>query len=53
VRSLNFTLQEDSPCAPGRHPDGVSCGTIGALQVGCGTVLVKARTWSQIKAMYR
>lgn len=53
VTSLNFVLQEDSPCAPGRHPDGIACGTIGTQQVGCGTVLIEHRTWGEIKSMYR
>jgi len=53
VASRSFTLQEDSPCAPGRHPDEIACGTIGASQVGCGTVLIETRTWSEIKSMYR
>jgi hypothetical protein len=31
----NFGLQSGSPCLPGNHPDGVACGTIGALGWGC------------------
>jgi len=51
--SLNFTLQEDSPCAPGRHPSGATCGTIGDEGIGCGEVSIERRTWSSLKAMYR
>ncbi len=32
----DYGLREDSPCAPGRHPDGDDCGRIGARAVGCG-----------------
>lgn len=53
VASLNFTLQSDSPCAAGNNPGGVDCGTIGASPVGCGTVMVKRRTWTDVKSMYR
>lgn len=32
-----YNLQEDSPCAPGNHPDGACDGElIGALGAGCG-----------------
>jgi hypothetical protein len=32
-----FTLSPASPCLPGQHPDGASCGTIGAYGAGnCG-----------------
>jgi parallel beta-helix repeat protein len=31
----DYSLQADSPCLPGLHPDGWSCGLIGALGVGC------------------
>jgi len=34
----DFTLHHDSPCLPGRHPDGVDCGLIGAWPVGCPSV---------------
>jgi len=51
--SLNFALQADSPCAPGNHPDGISCGLIGAAPVGCGTVSVMPTTWSRLKSLYR
>jgi len=29
------TLHHSSPCLPGRHPDGVPCGLIGAEPIGC------------------
>jgi len=51
--SGNYYLQADSPCAPGNHPDGMDCGTIGALGVECGTVKAKAVTWGSVKALYR
>jgi hypothetical protein len=33
-----YTLDGDSPCLPGNHPDGVDCGLIGALGRGCGAL---------------
>lgn len=51
--SGNYSLQSDSPCAPGNHPNGVDCGQIGALGVGCGTVKTQPTSWGAIKAMYR
>jgi hypothetical protein len=51
--SGNFTIQVDSPCTPGNHPNGIMCGLIGAGLVGCGTVSVQERTWSAVKSMYR
>ena len=37
----NYTLQADSPCLPGQHPDNVDCGLIGAWGAGgCGSVFV-------------
>jgi hypothetical protein len=51
--SGNFVLQSDSPCAPGNHPDGASCGIIGACPVGCGEISVKRASWGAIKAIYR
>ena len=53
VASRNFALQADSPCAPGRHPNGASCGLIGAVPVGCDAVSVEATTWSRLKSLYR
>ncbi|MGD1048637.1 MAG: right-handed parallel beta-helix repeat-containing protein [Candidatus Krumholzibacteriaceae bacterium] len=51
--SGNFLLQSDSPCAPGHHPNGTSCGLIGAYPVGCGAVSVKPATWGTIKSIFR
>ncbi len=33
--SDDYHLQNISPCALGRHPDGADCGLIGALGIGC------------------
>jgi hypothetical protein len=51
--SGNYALQVDSPCAPGNHPNGSSCGRIGARDAACGAVATKAATWGAIKALYR
>ncbi|MBD3349323.1 MAG: hypothetical protein GF400_09050 [Candidatus Eisenbacteria bacterium] len=45
-----WTLQSDSPCAPGNSG---ACGLIGAWPVDCTPTLVESRSWGQIKAMYR
>jgi hypothetical protein len=50
--SLDLTLHADSPCAPGRHPDGADCGQIGASTVGCGGVPVEERSWGSIKSKF-
>ena len=50
--SLNFSLQADSPCAPGNHPQG-ACGLIGAAPVGCETVGIQSETWGRVKSLYR
>ncbi len=50
--SLDLLLEGTSPCAPGNHPDGVSCGQIGAHPVGCGGVPVRERSWGAIKSMF-
>lgn len=47
-----YTLQSDSPCAPGNHPSGYACGRIGALDVGCNEVPVHTRSWGALKALY-
>jgi len=31
----DFTIDANSPCASGNHPDGYNCGLIGALEVAC------------------
>lgn len=51
--SMNFTLQADSPCAPGQHPFGNNCGQVGAAPVGCGATAVQQSTWSHVKGLYR
>jgi hypothetical protein len=48
--SGNYFLQSDSPCAPGNHPGGESCGMIGAMPVNCETVPTRRVTWGTIKA---
>jgi len=53
--SGDLTLEECSPCLPGSHPDGYSCGgVIGAFGAGCecssGT---EPTSWGAIKALYR
>jgi hypothetical protein len=51
----DFRLCDESPCAPGNHPDGYDCGLIGARPVGCscGPSRTEGTTWGAIKAMYR
>jgi hypothetical protein len=46
--ALDFTLQADSPCAPG----GSACGLVGAEDVGCGPTALVAISWGAIKARY-
>jgi predicted outer membrane repeat protein len=50
--SGNYYLQNDSPCAPGNHPDGWDCGLIGAFDVACGPVAIEESSWSQVKSLY-
>lgn len=49
----NYYLQSDSPCAPGNHPDGYSCGLIGRYPVGCGATAVEKASWGEIKLIYK
>jgi hypothetical protein len=49
---LDLTLQANSPCAAGNHPDGYGCGQIGSRVVGCGGVPVSERSWGAIKFLY-
>jgi len=49
----SFMLCENSPCAPGHHPQGADCGLIGAFGVGCGPTTVEYTTWGRIKTMFR
>lgn len=51
--SGNFGLQSDSPCAPGNHPKGTSCGLIGALAVDCGVSPVRNASWSEIRLLFK
>jgi hypothetical protein len=46
----DYSLAQDSPCAPGQSPPG--CDLIGALPVGCGPVAVEAVTWGSLKSLY-
>lgn len=48
----DFTLQVDSPCAPGNHPDGADCGLIGAFGVVCQDVPTAKTSWGSLKARY-
>ena len=50
--SGNYYLQSDSPCAEGNTPY-LPCGQVGPLPVACGPVDTEARSWGEIKAMYR
>jgi parallel beta-helix repeat protein len=45
---MNWTLQSDSPCAPGHS----ECGLIGAWNVGCSISPVRKTSWGRIKALY-
>jgi len=51
----DLNLCDESPCAPGNHPDGCDCGLIGAWPVNCacGPSTAESGTWGAIKAMYR
>lgn len=56
VEPYDLRLCSDSPCLPGNHPNGYSCGLIGALGAGaceCGPTAAEPATWGAIKAMYR
>ncbi len=46
----DFTLHSTSPAAAQNSP---SCGQIGALGVGCGTVSVEPMSFGRIKSRYR
>ncbi len=52
VGTDDYQLQQNSPCAPGNHPDGESCGGIGLFGVGCATVDIRESTWGAIKSLY-
>ena len=55
VAGGDFRLCNESPCAPGNHPDGYDCGLIGAWPVGCscGPSRTEGTTWGKIKSIYR
>jgi hypothetical protein len=48
----DWTLDASSPCLPGQHPSGASCGLIGAQSQGCGATAVAPTTWGRLKALY-
>ena len=53
----DFTIAENSPCAPGNSPAG--CDLIGALPVGCTAttavpeIALRETTWGAVKASFR
>jgi hypothetical protein len=50
----DYSLDADSPCLPGQHPDGADCGLIGAFGEGCGgSTPVENSSWGRIKELYR
>ncbi|MDD3642406.1 MAG: right-handed parallel beta-helix repeat-containing protein [Candidatus Krumholzibacteria bacterium] len=51
--SRNWTVQEDSPCLPFNHPEGLSCQRIGAWPAGCGPVGAGRATWGSTKKRHR
>jgi predicted outer membrane repeat protein len=55
VAPYDLHLCSASPCLPGNHPDGSTCGLIGALGQGCacGPSGTEPSTWGAIKAMRR
>jgi hypothetical protein len=53
ITTLDIRLQSDSPCVPANHPSTGTCGLIGAAPVGCGTVSVENKTWSEVRLIYR
>jgi hypothetical protein len=53
VKSAVVELQSDSPCAAGNHPEGTSCGLVGAGAVACASVSITPATWSAVKRLYR
>ncbi len=46
-------LWANSPCLPGNHPGGATCGVIGAFGFACTPVRVESTTWGQLKSLYR
>jgi hypothetical protein len=48
-----FTLSASSPCLPGNHPQGATCGIIGSEGEGCAALAVETTTWGAIKNRYQ
>ncbi len=48
----DYTLDIDSPCLPGNHPQGEPCALVGAHGVGCGDILVVPDAAGLIKGHY-
>ncbi|MBN2564427.1 MAG: right-handed parallel beta-helix repeat-containing protein [Candidatus Eisenbacteria bacterium] len=53
----DLSLNEDSPCLPGNHPDGGDWGLIGDWGVGCPATGIAENahetSWGMIKEMFR
>lgn len=49
--SGDLTLQANSPCLPGNHPNGSDCGTIGSTEATCSNA-TEPTTWGRIKALF-
>ena len=49
----DLSLVSSSPCLPGNHPDGATCGLIGAFDQGCPTVPVEGVSWGGVKSLFR
>jgi hypothetical protein len=49
----DYSLEAESPCLPGQHPDGAACGLIGAFGAGCESTPIERTSWGRIKALYR
>ncbi len=52
VGSGDVTIRADSPCAPGTN-QVPGCASIGAGAVGCTGRPVTAKTWGQVKGLFR
>jgi hypothetical protein len=50
--SGNYYLQQNSPCAPGNHPEGPICGVIGRYGIGCKDTAVNPAPWGKIKSLF-
>ena len=44
----DYSIHEMSPCAPGKHPDGVECGLIGARGVACYYIATLVRSFRAV-----